>query len=48
MISPGKTKCARYWPEVGGKEEYGAVEVTNVSELDNKDYILRQFSVKSG
>jgi tyrosine-protein phosphatase non-receptor type 11 len=41
----GKTKCARYWPEVDKTEDYGHIRVRSVAEVNNKDYILRQFSV---
>ena len=37
----GKTKCARYWPEVEQTEEYGGYRVTNVTEETSKDYTLR-------
>ena len=41
----GKTKCARYWPEVDKTEDYGNISVRSVSEINNKDYILRHFAV---
>ena len=42
----GKTKCARYWPDLDLTEEYGNFVVTNKSEESSKDYTLRQFLVK--
>merc|ERR1712218_85061 len=45
-VERGKTKCARYWPEVELTEEYGNFVVTNSSEESSKDYTLRLFLVK--
>ena len=45
VMERGKTKCARYWPEVEQTEEYGGYTVTNLSEETSKDYTLREFSV---
>jgi len=45
-VERGKTKCARYWPEVELTEEYGNFVVTNRSEESSKDYTLRLFLVK--
>ena len=42
----GKTKCARYWPDLDLTEEYGNFAVTNKSEESSKDYTLRLFLVK--
>jgi len=42
----GKTKCARYWPDLDLTEEYGNFVVTNKSEESSKDYTLRMFLVK--
>ena len=42
----GKTKCARYWPDLELTEEYGNFVVTNKSEESSKDYTLRLFLVK--
>jgi len=44
----GKTKCARYWPDAGSSEDYGEISVANTSEVDNKDFTVRQFSVRQG
>ena len=48
VMERGKTKCARYWPEVEQTEEYGGYTVTNLSEETSKDYTLREFSVSKG
>ena len=45
-VERGKTKCARYWPDVEMTEEYGNFVVTNSSEESSKDYTLRLFLVK--
>ena len=45
-VERGKTKCARYWPDVELTEEYGNFVVTNSSEESSKDYTLRLFMVK--
>merc|ERR1719225_408767 len=42
----GKTKCARYWPDLDLTEEYGNFMVTNKSEESSKDYTLRLFLVQ--
>jgi len=42
----GKTKCARYWPDLDLTEEFGNYVVTNKSEESSKDYTLRLFLVK--
>jgi tyrosine-protein phosphatase non-receptor type 11 len=48
-IERGKTKCARYWPDLDKSEDYGAFTVKNISEETSKDYTLREFLVtKSG
>jgi len=48
VMERGKTKCARYWPEVEQTEEYGGYTVTNVTEETSKDYTLREFLVSKG
>jgi len=45
VMERGKTKCARYWPELDQTETYGAFTVNNVSEETSKDYTLREFLV---
>jgi len=44
-IERGKTKCARYWPDLDKTEEYGVYAVKNISEETSKDYTLREFLV---
>ena len=44
-VERGKTKCARYWPDVDNSEEYGNFVIMNTSEESSKDYTLRQFLV---
>ena len=48
VMERGKTKCARYWPEVEQTEEYGGYTVTNLTEETSKDYTLREFKVSKG
>jgi tyrosine-protein phosphatase non-receptor type 11 len=48
VMERGKTKCARYWPDVGQTEEYGSYSVTNVTEETSKDYTLREFVLTKG
>ena len=40
-VERGKTKCARYWPELEKTEEFGKFVVTNTREETSKDYTLR-------
>jgi len=44
----GKTKCARYWPDLDKEESYADIRVSNIDEQNNKDYILRHFVVNKG
>ncbi|XKL67942.1 hypothetical protein PGB90_003433 [Kerria lacca] len=44
-VERGKSKCERYWPEVGESVEYGKVTVCNHSEILNTDYMLREFTI---
>jgi len=46
-VERGKTKCARYWPELEKTEEFGKFVVTNTREETSKDYTLRQFLVSN-
>ena len=48
VMERGKTRCARYWPEVGQTEEFGGHTVTNIIEDTSKDYTLREFKVSKG
>ncbi|CAL4066178.1 unnamed protein product, partial [Meganyctiphanes norvegica] len=41
----GKTKCGHYWPDDASSKEYGRIKISNVSESQNNDYILREFLV---
>jgi len=45
VMERGKTKCARYWPDLDQTEEYGNYSVKNLSEETSKDYTLREFQV---
>ena len=45
-VERGKTKCARYWPELDQCDQFGQYDVTHVSEQSSKDYTLRQFLIQ--
>ncbi|XP_065219883.1 tyrosine-protein phosphatase corkscrew-like isoform X2 [Planococcus citri] len=44
-VERGKSKCERYWPEVGESAEHGKVTVRSISEVVNTDYTLREFTI---
>ena len=37
--------CTRYWPDLEDTEVYGWVQVVNLKETPNPQYILREFLV---
>ena len=43
----GKSKCARYWPDLNKTDTYGSFHVHNVTEDANKDYTLREFIIRN-
>lgn len=44
-VERGKSKCERYWPEIGESFEYGKVTVRSILEIVNTDYMLREFTI---
>ncbi|XP_061076485.1 tyrosine-protein phosphatase non-receptor type 11-like [Conger conger] len=41
----GRNKCVRYWPDVDGTKEFGALCVRSIVERPAQDYILRELEI---
>ena len=44
-VERGRSRCARYWPNLGEPTEQGNLRLVNAGETFNPNYILRQFLV---
>ncbi|XP_033636797.1 receptor-type tyrosine-protein phosphatase kappa-like [Asterias rubens] len=43
LVENGKKKCEKYWPD--GIETYAGINVANISETSDTNYIIRKFHV---
>ncbi|XP_061422116.1 LOW QUALITY PROTEIN: tyrosine-protein phosphatase non-receptor type 11-like [Lethenteron reissneri] len=41
----GKNKCAHYWPDKGGAQEFGGLCVRSVDEIQAYDYVVRELDL---
>ena len=46
IIERGRSKCHKYWPDVGDTTEYGVLSVTCIKQDKRENFVFREFSIK--
>ncbi|XP_033118765.1 tyrosine-protein phosphatase 16-like, partial [Anneissia japonica] len=45
LVEGKRTKCQKYWPDIGCRQTYVNIVVTNMEESDHGYYTIRKFKV---